>query len=361
MAETAIGYGDSGVGKTTICVHLSKWMYETFGLTTRLISCEGWEPVENEGLIKAGIVSAYSLNTAKKFLSATRKLSRGWWPKVIREDVDITDENKIVTGTKSVNVRRILEDPEALSKVGLYFIESADSISDTYMDFIKQEEILIEDERNGGLKIKSIGPQGTAGRYEQDGEVLGSNSEGHFGVVQTEMQKLFKDFGGIGGNVKLIFWTAHTGMGKMGNNKSAPDSNGRRKRTGESCFCPLLVGEAKNAIVPSWVGDCFHLEDTPLIYNDSGEVSQQKQVKAYYENHREEGMLEGPQYRAKSRVSPSDVAALHERFPGGFINLGIGEGEGLDSYYRWLEDRKGGNLKNVKDWKERIDASRNKT
>lgn len=361
MPETAIAYGDSGCGKTTICVHLSKWMYETFGLTTRLISAEGWGPVENEGLIKAGVVEAYSLKTAKKFLSATRKLSRGWWPKIVREDVDITDENGVVIGTENKLVRRIVQDNEALSKVGLYFIETADSIADAYMDFIKQEEIIVETDR--GTKIQSIGPQGTAGRFEQEGEVLGSNSEGHFGVVQSEMYKLFKDFGGVGGNVKIVFWTAHTGMGKMGSQKSKvtrKDGSSVMKLSGESCYCPLLVGEAKNALVPSWVGDCFHLEDVPLIFDENGEISQQKQVRAYYENHREGGMLEGPQYRAKSRVSPSDIEALHERFPGGFIPLGVKDGSGLDSYYRWLEHRREDNIKSIRGWKEKLDANRSK-
>lgn len=346
MADTAIAYGDSGVGKTTICVHLAKWVYKKFGLTTRLISAEGWAPVENEGLIEAGVVSAYNVAGSKNLLSTMRKLSRGWWPKILVEDVPVLTEDGIETGQfKKTRVRKVVEDSEEYRKVGLYFIETTDGIGDAFMrHIIRQETNQGEDDR-GKLKIKSIGPEGAAGRYEEDGEVFGSNSRGHYNIVQVEMHNLFTQFSSLGGNVKLVFWTSHTGAGKDDLTKVV-------------CYCPLLVGEAKNALVPSWVGECFHLEDVPLVM-EGGMIVQQKQVRAYYENHREAGqMLEGPQYRCKSRVAPSDIDLLHERFPGGYIELGTKEGTGLAQYYEWLFSQKGGNVKNVKDWKEKIDATR---
>lgn len=345
MADTAIAYGDSGVGKTTICVHLAKWVYKKFGLTTRLISAEGWAPVENEGLIEAGIVSAYNVAGSKNLLSTMRKLSRGWWPTVCVEEVPILDENGIQTGTQKRRVRKVVEDAEDFRKVGLYFIETTDGIGDAFMrHIIRQETSQGEDER-GKLKIKSIGPEGAAGRYEEDGEIFGSNSRGHYNIVQVEIHNLFTQFSSLGGNVKLVFWTSHTGAGKDDLTKVV-------------CYCPLLVGEAKNALVPSWVGECFHLEDVPLVM-EGGLIVQQKQVRAYYENHRETEMIEGPQFRAKSRVAPSDVDKLHERFPGGYIPLSTKEGEGIDQYYQWLLDRKGLNSGSTKSWKEQIDANRN--
>jgi hypothetical protein len=344
MADTAIAYSDSGAGKTSICVSIAKWVYELYGLTTRLISVEGWEPVANEGLIQAGIVSAFNVSSQPSLLSAMRKLSRGYWPKIQEEEVPTLDGNGIVIGSTKKKVRRIVEDKNELAKVGLYFVETADGIADAFMRHIIKEETIEEDDR-GKLRVKSIGPQGSSGRYEEDGEVFGGNSEGHYNIVQVEMHNLFTAFSGLGGNVKLVFWTSHVGTGKT-------------KRTGETCFCPLLVGEAKNALVPSWVGECFHLEDIPLVMDENGQVIQQKQVRAFYENHRENGIMEGPQYRCKSRVGPSDIDALHEQFPGGFINLGVGKGEGLDQYYRWLQKRKGESASEMKKWKEEIDASR---
>lgn len=356
MPDTAIAYGDSGCGKTTICVSLAKWVYETWGLTTRLISSEGWEPVENEGLIKAGIVSAFNISARPRLLSDVRKLSRGYWPKVIEEEVAELDENGIEIGRKKQRVRRIVEDKEEFNKVGLYFIETLDGISNLFMKYLINREVIAEDEK-GQLKLKAIGSQGTAGRYEEDGEVLGSNSGGHYWVVQSEMYNLVNAINGFSGNLKMIFWTAHVGLGKMGNEKSTDSKTGRKRLSGEPCYCPLLVGEAMNALIPSWVGDCFHFEEIPRIMNQEGNEIQGKIIKAHYERHRESGFIEGTPYLAKSRVGLSDLGELNEQFPGGFINLGVGEREGLDQYYRWLHQRKGGNLSKVKEWKERIDAN----
>lgn len=346
MADTALGYGDSGSGKTSICISLAKWIYEDFGLTTRLISVEGWEPVKNEGLVQEGIVSAFNVSARPNLLADMRKLSRGYWPKITTEDVPKLDADGTQIGFEKRTVRRIVEDKAEFGKVGMYFIETADGIADAFMRHIVKEESEESDGR-GGMKVKSIGPQAASGRYEEDGEIFGGNSQGHFNIVQVEMHNLFTAFSGLSGNLQLVFWTSHTGTGNV-------------KRSGESCYCPLLVGEAKNALVPSWVGECFHLEDVPLVMDEQGQVIQQKIVKAYYENHRENGLMEGLQYRAKSRVGISDVEALHERFPGGFIQLGTKEGEGLDQYYRWLRERKGSNAKSLKEWKGKIDASRNR-
>lgn len=342
MADSAIAYGDSGAGKTTICVHLSKMIYEMFGLTTRLISVEGWGPVENEGLVQAGIVKPFNVGNAKNLLSAMRKLSRGYWPGIVEEETSICDDNGIELRIEKQKKWKLIENKEEFNKVGLYFIETSDGISDAFMRHIIKQETIEEDDR-GKLRVRSIGPQGSSGRYEEDGEVFGGNSEGHYNIVQVEMHNLFTNFSSLGGNLKLVFWTSHTGTGKD---------------KGVGVFCPELVGEAKNAKVPSWVGECFHLEDIPLVMDEYGNVLQQKQVKAYYENHRETGMMEGPQFRCKSRVSPSDVDKLHERFPGGFIPLGTEDGQGLDQYYRWIYAMKGGNTSKVKQWKEAIDNGR---
>lgn len=357
MSETAIAYGESGVGKTTICISLAKMFYELTGLTTRLISSEGWGPVENEGLIATGIVSAFNISARETLLADMRKLSRGYWPKILEEEIPVNNEDGIQVGSEIKKVRRIREDKEALAKVGLYFIETMDGIGDRFMSYIIQKETIEYNEFKKKMTVKAIGPQGSSGRYEEDGEVMAGNSEGHFGVVQKELYNLATAFNGLGGNVQLIFWTSHLGIGKMGKD-GYKDKDGRMIRTGEKVYCPLLVGEAKNSQVPSWMGECFHLEDSPRIYDEMGNMTQDKVVRAYYESHREGGMMEGPRYLAKSRVGISDIEALQDRFPGGFVQLGKGEGEGLDQYYRWLLGRKGNNVKVMKTWKDEIDAAR---
>lgn len=348
MADSLMIYSDSGVGKTSVFISLSKMIYEEFGLFTRIVSIEGWEPLENEGLIlnqtnKNGIIQAINVSARKFLLADLRKLVKGYWPKTVEEDVPILDENGIQTGTERKKVVRILEDAKQFDKIGLYIFETADGIADAFMRHIIKEETIEDTDK--GPKVKSIGPQAASGRYEEDGEVFGGNSEGHYNIVQTELHNLAVASTGLQGNVKLVSWTSHIGTGKM-------------KRSGEPCYCPLLVGDAKNAKVPSWFGDCFHLEHVPEIRDNDGNVLQNKVVKAFYESHRETGLMDGPQFLAKSRVGLTDIDALHEQFPGGYVELGTKDGEGLDRYYRWLRGRKGENQKNMRGWKEKVDAAR---
>ena len=342
MADTLVVYGESGSGKTTIVSTLAKWIYKAFGLTTRLVSSEGWEPIANDELISSGVLSAFNVSTRKLLLADMRKLSKGYWPKVVEEEVAVFDENQIQIGTKKAKVRRIVEDAASFSKVGMYAIETLDGIADRFMSHIIKEEKIGTDDR-GKPRVISVGPQAASGRYEEDGEVFGGNSQGHYNIVQTEMYNLITAFGGLGGNVKLIIFTSHVGTGQL---------------KGENVFAPLIVGEARNAKVPSWVGDCWHVEETPKIMDESGNLIQQREIRAWYESHRENSLMEGPRFLCKSRVGLSDIEALHEKFPSGYVTLGTKEGEGLDQYYDWLNKRKGGNARSMKAWKEEIDGRR---
>lgn len=339
MAETALAYAESGVGKTSLCISLSKWMYETHGLTTRLISADlgGWSVVSREGLIQAKIVDAFNLAGRPKLLNIIRKLARGQWPTVVTKTVALLDADGVETGqTKQQKCLELQDNPAALAKVGLYFIEGCTSISDGFMKFI------VDEEAETG---KPIGPQGTSGRYESDGESLGGNSQGHYNIVQGEMNKLFSMFSGLNG-VKLIFWSGLVGPGTL---------------KGESVYAPMLVGEAKNAIVPSWVGDCFHLAGIPKVMDEQGNTLQEKEVRAYFETHKDTGeLIEGKRYLAKSRAALSDIQALNERFPGGYVPLGTKEEEGIAEYYKWIDSRGKGNFTSLMEWKGRVDASKSK-
>lgn len=329
--ETVQFYGNSGVGKTTLAYYLSMWMYENFGLTTRVISNDlgGWGPLESEGLIEAGIVEAFNVSGRKFLLSDMRKLSRGWWPKIVKQEREVEQPDG-TTVTKIVNVREILEDREALGKVGLYFLEGSTTTSTSFLRHITKTK-------------EKIGAQDTAGKYEEEGEQFGGNSQGHYNIVQTEMHNLYSAFGALPSPVRLVAWTGHIGKGTL-------------KRSGESCYAPQLAGDAKNSEVPSWVGDCFHLDDTPEVMGEDGELIQAKQVRAYYTNHpdRETGV----NYLCKSRVGPTGVEELKEEFPGGFVPLGLERGKSIDSYFSWLEKRRSKNAVDLKKWKEGLDNGR---
>lgn len=326
MADTALAYGTSGCGKTTLCEFLSRWMYQTYGLTTRLISADlgGWGPVEKAGLIKAGIVSAFNVASRPNVLSDWRKLGRGEWPKILTE--------------KGKKIRRIVSDPQELAKVGLYFIESTNEISDGFMRYIPTKSE-VSYRKDGSEQVRDIGPQGATGRYEEEGEIFAGNSEGHYHMVQTEMHELFSRFSNLGGSVKLVFWTSQVGSGKM---------------KGEPVFCPLLVGEAKNASVVSWVGDCFHIEMIPVSSNDEGQV-QRSEVRAYFAPHPERDT--GKVYLCKPRTSSDGIDALWEKFPEGYIPLTTSKN--IEQYFEWQRTRGEKSYEEVMKWKGEIDAKRN--
>lgn len=341
MAKTFLIYGPTGSGKTSQIVPLAKWIYETTGKVTRVISSDmgGVSPIEREGLISAKIVDVLNMaGDDSKLLSKWRKLSRGWWPKIVEEETEDKDADGIGKGTTSKKrFRRILEDKAALAKVGLICIEGATSTSEQLMRHLVKQEVTAEDG-----KVSAIGPQGASGRYEEDGEVVGGNSKGHYNIVQIEMHGLFSAFSSLPDDV-LVGWSAAEGRGLI-------------KKSGESCYCPQLAGEAKNALVPSWVGDCFHFHDIPEITDMQGNITQEKEVRAYFIPH-----VDGESditYRCKSRVGLSDIENLKERFPGGYIKLGTQQGEGLDQYFRWLEERKGSNLEGLMKWKSEMDSKR---
>lgn len=326
--ETVQFYGNSGAGKTTLCYYLSMWMYETFGLTTRLISNDlgNWGPIESEGLIDAGIVDAFNVSGRTNLLADMRKLSRGWWPKVVIEEREFENPDGS-TSIKKVKVRKIVEDSEGLKKVGLYFIEGATTTSTAFLRHITKSE-------------DKIGPQDTAGRYEEDGEHFGGNSQAHYNLIQVEMHGLYAAFASLPSPIRLVAWTGHVGKGTL-------------KRTGESCYCPQLAGEAKNSEVPSWVGDCFYLDEIAEQVDNEGNSIQAKQLRAFYVNYPDKDTEVN--YLAKSRVGPTSLGELVKRFPGGFIPLGLKRGKNIDAYYMWLEERRKGNVDMLKKWKEEID------
>jgi hypothetical protein len=353
MAKSFLVYGPTGAGKTTVALGMALWVYETTGRTTRIIHSDmgGVDVIEREGLVKAGIVSVYNAaGDSPKLLSIWRKLSRGYWPGVISEMREPVDGDGVATGpAKMVKVRKLISDQEAynfqefnknrgnLNTVGFTYIEGATSTSEQLMRHLVKQEIVAEDG-----KVQQIGPEKASGRYEEDGEVIGGNSRGHYNIVQVEMHGLFSAFSCLP-DPMLVGWSAHEGTGLL-------------KRTGESCYAPQLAGGAKNHLVPSWVGDCFHLQDFPELRDSAGAVIREKEVRAYFVDHcDEDGSIP---YKCKSRVGLTDLPALREQFPGGYVPLGIKKGEGLDQYFRWMDSRKGNNVEELIKWKEAIDARR---
>jgi len=79
MARSGIIYGDSGSYKTTAVKHFARYIYETTGKRTKLLSMDGggWEPCAPE--VTAGVIDPYRCTMVNP-LPMLRKLSQGYWP-----------------------------------------------------------------------------------------------------------------------------------------------------------------------------------------------------------------------------------------------------------------------------------------
>ncbi len=229
-----------------------------------------------------------------------------------------------------------MPDEGEIKKVGLYFIENLTSISDSFLRYIpKQSEVEFV---NGFEKVKDVGPQGATGRYEEEGEIFAGNSQGHYNVVQVEMYELMTMFSSL--PIKQTFWTSHQGTGGKGE---------------EDKIAPQLAGEKKNCKVPSWVGDCFHLDVVPEVLNAEGAIEQAMEIRAYFTPHTNASGLTA---LCKPRTSPEGLPALMERFPGGYVPLGLTPGNNLDAYFNWQIGQQKKEEGSMKLWKDRIDATR---
>ena len=320
-ATTIICYAHSGGGKTTQILEMAKYVYEKFGKKTRLISASGggWEPLEREGLIDLGIVEPFDIRNRKMALSDVRRLSEGYWPRVVEED----------RGGRKVRVRKFDGDdicrvgPAEWKTIGLVAVECLASIASLLMGHIADTNSA---EKVGFNRVT----------YDEAEFTFGSTDKGHVGLVQRELYRLVvKGFGSL--PVEYVMFTSLVGKGED-------------KRSGDTLYGPDSVGTALTHAIPSWVGDCFHLEIVPNMEDPNGPG----QYIAWFVEHAD--LITGAKYKAKVRVSPREVAALREAYPGGYVVLSTAHG--IDGFYRFLDKLGTQTADAVKVWKEKVDQKR---
>lgn len=233
MAELVLFYGSSGSFKTAQVVFLSKLVYERTGKTTRLISCDGggWKPVEDAGLIAAGIVEAWNVSAIESPRSVLRKLSQGFWPKAV-------DRN----GKPAL----VLEAPttDTWNKVGCIAVEGLSSIAN----------VIMRDALNKQLKVAGDDPQaqfsekvttvGVDGKELTQDEKYSFASRGNYNDAQRAVYDIVTNFRSL--PVKYVYITAL-------------ESKAEEEDTRKTIIGPAVIGKAATAQVGSWVGDMVHL------------------------------------------------------------------------------------------------------
>lgn len=327
-AKTALLVAESGDSKTSQCVFIAKYIKRKYGKKTRLISADGggWSPVEDEGLIynaktnPEGIVHAFNMTNRKLFLAEWRKLSRGEWPKVVKGEPSLGED-------PTKGYRKMLPTSQAeMNEIGAYFIEGLTSISSGFLSHISKQD----NSKESITKVMYAAPG-----YDEDGEHFGATDQGHVGMVQNELYNLTQQFGSL--PVSMVVWTAL--VGKCTEKSLRQIGLSVSEQT--PVFGPKLAGNAKNAEAPSWFSDSIYLEgrtDKEVVETSAGQqLIERKRIFAYFQRHLDS---DGNLYLAKSSTGTTIFPKLIERFPGGCLELGFGEGEGIDRYFMAIDELK---------------------
>lgn len=309
-AETTIIYGNSGTGKTSQLVYLAKRMYKKTGKRSRLISFDdgGWKPVADEGLIDMGIVEPYLVVGKENIMAHVRKLAKGYWPQVVSGE-------------------RVLVETSAseMSRIGLYFIEGLTSLAQAHMAHIGNQEL-------------KVGEENANVRYEEEGEIFGGNSRTHYRLVQNEVHNIVSRFGAL--PINQAVWTARVAKGV--------------DLQKDALYGPDVIGKAVTGEVPSWFGECIHFYEYFSTVDVEGKSYEKKDVLAYYENHKDEST--GVPYLAKPRLTPSQMGAMRDFFPGGYVPLTLEKG--IEPYFDAvaLLSKKAKTALQI--WKDEVDKAR---
>jgi len=292
-------YGDSGSTKTSQSYHLARWINQTTGLKGRMLGSNASDsaPFEDSGMLEKGIVDFFDISNRKMALADMRRLAEGYWPRDVK---DLPAGNKGYFKSDG----QCLTTPEQWAKIGFYIIEGTTGIAALLLNHIRQQE--------EGVGFKH------SFKYEEEGYVIGGLQEGHYGLVQQEMQKMIvQGFACL--PVKYIIFTGLVGKGED-------------KRLGQTVYGPKAAGQATTFEIPSWFMDCLHLdtviEDVPPSDQYPQGAKKESRV-AWFQKH--EDLETGLPYLCKVRIMPELYPALLKEFPKGYVKLGFKRG--IDKLY----------------------------
>jgi hypothetical protein len=323
MARSGICYGDSGCLKSTAAKHFSHYLYERTGKCCLLLSMDGggWAPMQPE--IDAGIISAYRCNIEVP-LPTLRKISQGYWPR-----------NPAATKAADTDLRAV-----DWGKFGGVIVEGVTSISQAMMRHLADKQIKTGEEATSPFSQRVI----------VDGalttETFAGNSKAHYGFVQNQLYSLITNFNSL--PCDYVFFT--------GLESRAEDDD----RT--PIYGPQIAGKKATALIPSWVGDCIHAQGTAVrrtvAVPDPADPTKKVDteivdtvVRMYFVKHPDP--VTNIMFPAKPRVTPEQIPALMERYPGGFFQPGLDKG--FDEYLKFVDELTVQQRGQVDEWRRKVD------
>ena len=336
MARSGCIYGPTGSFKTTAIGHLARYIAETEGKATLLLSADGggWEPCQEE--VAAEMIRPFRVDTATIPLPMLRKVSQGYWP-VNPEEPDVS----------KIDFR-----PIDWSEVGAAAVEGFTSIG----------QMLMRHAADKNLKTGESGTSPFSQPIRVNGEVqyetFAGNSQGHYNFVQNQLYGLTMNF--ISWPVRYVLFTGHE--------KKAED-----QKTKATEYGIAVPGNAVTSLVPTWIGDCIHAQDYQVrrmvqVPKIGGKPSETEDIEVvdtvcryYFKKHPDP--VTGVMYPAKPRVSHSFVREIEKVFPGGFF-VPTPEA-GFDTYLRALDRLVAQGVvkedETLKKWRAKMDAKLGRT
>jgi hypothetical protein len=330
MADSGCIYGPTGAFKTTQIKFLSRYIYETTGKSTLLLSCDGggWKSCGDE--VSAGIILPYRVETATLPIVILRKISQGYWP----QDPEETEPSRI----------NLI--PVDWTKVGGIGVEGWSSISQVLMRYLPDKGINVggENRQKPDANMAFSVPIHVSG--ELVSESFGSNTRGDYGFVQNHLYGLVMNFNSL--PVKYVLYTALEA-------KTEDDDK-------STVYGPAIAGKKATAACGAWVGDLLHAQDYviprkvkvpdptkpgELIDQDVFDIA----VRLYFKRHLDP--LTMIPYPAKPRVTPSQIAELEHRLPGGYFEPTTEWG--FDRYLFTLDELGTKGAESLQAWRKKID------
>jgi hypothetical protein len=284
-AKSICIYGATGTRKTTNIGRFARYIHESTGKITRLVTAEGGnlEPVSGE--IEDGILEVAYVSEHKDLLGILRALSRGRWP----QEVD----KKLKFGAPN------------LEGVGAYAVEGITTFSLLMLRHLANEARKINEEVVGQFS------EGVEVGLDAKEAKFSAPARSHYGFVQNAILDIIQDFSAL--PVSRVLFTAHEGKGQDDFSK-------------QLIYGPAAVGKAATSAIPPYLGDLFHLD-----YEE--QPGKEPKVFAYFKPHPD------PQTKvlwpAKVRLRPEAIPTLDKQFPGGKLELTLQQG--IDTYLRFQD------------------------
>jgi hypothetical protein len=331
MANSGCIFGPTGSFKTTQIKRLARYIADTTGKSTVLISTDGggWAPCLPE--IKVGMIIPYRVETSTLPMFILRKLSQGYWPQEPEE-----------TRPDKINMK-----PIDWTKIGGCAVEGWTSISELYMGYLPDKGISV-----GGEDRNKLGGF-SQGAYV-DGNIVTehfrSNTRGDYREVQKDLYGLVQQFNSL--PFKYVLYTALEARGK--------DEDGRM------VYGPAIAGQKATGQCGPWVGDLIHAQDYQVVRTVSVPDPQDKEkmipqqvveptVRYYFKRHLDPDT--NIPFPAKPRLAPEVSHLMEKRFPGGYFEPKLDGRDAFDAYLHEVDRLTGVAAEDdsLKRWRERAD------